>query len=146
MTTTTTTYPPLTPDTYSVRVEFAAPTSVIANGRSNYKMIATVVDTLNVEPEIFVHQRKPTNNMAEPYMDEFMFVAGPSDMSAVPNDIPSATGFIRKSSVNILLPNYLLYDELVTSIKERVQLLCDSLSAADIVAVQSVFVGEAPKP
>lgn len=147
MTTTTTTFPPLSEANYALRVVFEQPTGAETyQGKAFYRLAAAIVTSSRMDKEVFLHQRKTTNNPANPYIDEFIAVCGPVDLTMVGIDTPDSRGFIRKATVDMLLSTVNHYAQVKEAIVESLQELCDNLTSLSALTQESVVVVDSPAP
>ena len=86
--------------------------------------------------KIFGHRRTVVNSGKN--QDEFCFVCSVPDLSAYPEDSPAAgqdPPFFRKDTIDIYLPNPVMYEKFLTEITAQVTVLMKSLSDRDSLEV-----------
>jgi len=102
-------------------------------GEGSHRLQMWVSSYQDIDPEIFVWQRRPPNPPNTEDTDEYVNVASAADMEEYPVDNPDAElpPFYRKTSLDILFRSVALMDKSIATIEADIQSLINNLDRLD---------------
>lgn len=121
---------------HRIKIVFGQPSRVKLSNRSVFRLRATASDAEgdNLDNAIFLHQRSLVSADEDTGCDEFVSICSAFDLVTYPTDDPDpeqSPQFFRKSTFDMLLPSVSVVDEVITSVKNQVAVLIDTLDAID---------------
>lgn len=125
---------------YFIRVEFSTPEATRFQDRPCFRIVATIVDAINIPFEVFLHKKTLVDPVSGRQADDFVAVCGPFDLSTYPAYEPDVTidpPFYRLPSVDFLVPGVGVGDTAIQAIEDQLCLLCELLKKLDRLSVVS---------
>ena len=104
-----------------------------SNDRVFNKLKMTVTDSTDITDAIFVV------NVTDETNPIFMYVATPADLTDVSEDTPDEEGLLRVTELELYYDTPSNVEELIASIRARIDLLISTLNALDVPATSYNF-------
>ena len=124
--------------TYAIQLRVQEPSRELFYGKSAFRVVIDVIDSVDVPPEIFGHQSTLIDPTAGTTQDEFLFVCSAFDLSIYPANAAADEQdppFFRKAGIDVLLPNLATATEFIESVKEQLANLLWQMNALDQLEV-----------
>lgn len=120
--------------TRAIQLHIQTPEPMQFQGRGVFRVVIDVVQAVNIDEEIFLHQRTVVDPIQNEYMDQFLAVCSPFDLSIYPANAPDPTQdppFFRKSQIDFLLPTVDFAQEVTNEVQRQVRSMLDTANQLD---------------
>lgn len=125
----------------SITLTRSAQLPTVVNGLSGFHVIITASAAVNMPNEVFVKRERPLDPIAQTVTSDFFNVATPTDIQNLPINAPIPPDVLfRVLQIDVFYVNETEGDNAWTNIQAGVQLLIDSLDAADLLNQVDVVV------
>lgn len=133
---------------YHLRVQFETPVAVKFQDRNVFRIRGSIVENVNVPPEVFIHKKTLVNPATGQRLDDFVAVCGPYDLASYPALAPDPEidpPFFRLASFDILVPGVGVADKVQAAIIEQLTLLTTLMKKMDDLGiVQLLWIPSEP--